>query len=560
MKQPLEGERHQGEATRRDFLKGIAALGAGIVGPASLAACSPTGNDASKIPATGADGAWDEEADVVIVGGGGTGWAAAWAAADAGSSVIVFEKSEMSGGNTGLSGGMMLAAGTETQKEKGIEDDAEKFAEEQLAYGMGCVDEDLVRKICSRSAEMISWMEGFGQIYDVLDPIPSLKPYSNESNWAKRCHWHYDALNPESYQESYGGTHVARIREAAEKMGVRCEMKAEVTHLITDDERGVIGVTVKMKDDEIRVKSKKGVVLAAAGIDNDPELARGLNKQQLWGLQCVDLGQGSNNSMPSNTGDGIRMGMEIGAALNLSPACVMQPPVGLGGVHDYPALYYGKENPQLYGGTANAGIIAVNRYGRRFMQEDAMWTYICGMVFEEAVNTGCVPPKEGEHCAWQICDADHVFQTLYSFGGDEEEAVSSGLLVRADSIEGLAEAIGIDPEPLKDTVDRWNDLSTRGEDPDFGRKADFGAIAKAPFYAASLDRPIVMGTAGGLKVNADCEVVDIHGEVIPHLFAGGMNAGGWIGKFYHACGWAVTGTAVTGRTCGENAAKQEAWS
>lgn len=109
-------------------------------------------------------------------------------------------------------------------------------------------------------------------------------------------------------------------------------------------------------------------------------------------------------------------------------------------------------------------------------------------------------------------------------------------------------------------MDRWNDLSARGEDPDFGRKADFGAIAKAPFYAASLDRPIVMGTAGGLKVNADCEVVDIHGEVIPHLFAGGMNAGGWIGKFYHACGWAVTGTAVTGRTCGENAAKQEAWS
>ena len=67
MKQPLESERHQGEATRRDFLKGIAALGAGIVGSASLAACSPSGNDASKIPTTGADGAWDEETDVVIV-------------------------------------------------------------------------------------------------------------------------------------------------------------------------------------------------------------------------------------------------------------------------------------------------------------------------------------------------------------------------------------------------------------------------------------------------------------------------------------------------------------
>lgn len=535
------------QVTRRGFVATAAA--GGLFGATTLAARGAQATEQAAEELT-----WDNEADVVIVGGGGTGWAAAWAAAGEGASVLVLEKSGVFAGNTGMSAGMILAAETSLQKELGIEDSMEAFEDEQVALCMGFCDEELVRDICRQSTEIVEWYIEHGRVYNTVESIPSFKPYSNDENRSKRCH--YDI----TYTEM-GMQHVNIVREAAEELGAVGQTDTEVTHLIQNDEGAVIGVEAVYDGETIHVKAKKGVVLATAGIDNNKEMARDLNKMQYWNLQLLEQGCGQNTGLVTNTGDGIRMGMEIGAALNMSQACVTLYHPYFGGVGDF---YRDNPDhtPNKYDSFTQNGAIAVNRYGQRFMQEDGMWGYIGGRLYEEMRDTGCLPPDPSKPGAFGVTDAEHIYQWLNisALGGDDEEAfVADGTLLRADTLEELAEQMGIDPAQLVHTVDRWNEICELGYDLDQGRDTGLFPIATAPFYAANMLTPNVMGTAGGLKVTPKCEVVDVNGEIIPRLYCGGMNAGGWVGQYYHSCGWAVLGTAAMGRTCGRNAAALEPW-
>lgn len=553
---------------RRSFLKGSVLAGVGAMGAVGLSACAPQvagskGEGEPLASTSGADVAWDREADVVIVGGGGTGWAAAYEATKAGCEVLVLEKNTMMGGNTAMSGGMIQGAGTRLQKENGIEDSVERFTDEQIALGMGMVDEDVVRSICEQSPEIIELMEELGQVYTTLDSVSSFKPYSNDDNWAFRVHWIYEHDGETVGGGGLGVRHVDAFRVPAEEAGCVGETNTEVVKLIKDAERGIVGVVAKKGTDTFNVKARKGVVLAAAGIDGNKEMAKSLNKMQYWALRQVEAGHGNLLIAQTNTGDGIRMGMEVGADLNMSEACIMIPKINPAGVHDY----YQYVNPEAvrnrYSTSPSDAMIFVNRFGNRFMQEDAMWGYCMGKIYQEVRDTGRIFDEEGNTGIFAVTDAAHAEEWLteerFGEGTTLDQLLESGAIIKADTLQELAAIMDVPAATLERTVQRWNEISDAGEDFDFGRDTGFARIETAPFYASQIDGMAALGTAGGLKINANCEVIDVNGNVIPRLYAGGQNAGGWMGQYYHSCGWAVLGTAALGRTAGIQVAALDSW-
>ncbi|WP_180995032.1 FAD-dependent oxidoreductase [Raoultibacter timonensis] len=534
---------------RRSFLK-LGAAGAGAAMVAGLSGCSQSAGAGQK---NNPDIEWEAEADVVVVGGGGTGYAAALEALRAGSTVIVLEKSPAAGGNTRLSAGMILSFYPELQKElsgwwEGA-DSVEKYTEEMLSWGCGLVDEDKIRELCETSTEELQWMLDMGRTYDSCDIIPPVHGFDTEDTWAPRS-FH-------NVKESTG--HFDIIHEKAmEFEGIKEEVNTEATHLVLNGSGEVIGVEAEKKGRTLYYKAKKGVLIATAGPDFGKDLTRTYNRQMYWGtLMCEqELDRSKARGSVLNTGDGIRMGLEIGADVEMSQSCVMSDCWSFGQVSTYGIEY---PEPNMYRNPPRGGAIYVNQKGNRFVQEDAQWGFLCSEIYHEIERSG-TGALEKEPNVFVVTDHEHLPNfTNMGIGIDPDKEVSEGTLFRADSLEELAELIGLEsPRALKETVERYNRFCEAGEDLDFHRVDNLEGMTGGPYYAMRT-RPIVMGAAGGLAINIETQVLDTAGNTIPRLYAGGMASGGWIGPFYNACGWAVLGTVHWGRKAGRNISALEPW-
>jgi fumarate reductase flavoprotein subunit len=518
------------EMDRRAFLKAGTFAGAIILSGSTLTGCSPDDSGAQQKGTI----EWDEYADIIIVGGGGAGFCAAIEAADTGSSVLILEKNAYCGGSTALSGGMILAAKTDWQVEiRGFaDDDPADFAKQQIGYGGGLIDAGLVEEMCLQSGEAVRFMTDLGRIYTAVDIVPPIWDYDKDLKFpaAPRSHWD---------MQSQSGHFVCLQDKLATYNNVTIATGTEVQHLIKDGKGEIIGVQAGDK----YYRADKAVILATAAIDNDIDMARRYSPQEFWGLTIKAAGNaGPTQLSPTNTGDGIRMGIEVGADLALSTACVMANKGYYGGVGTEPYSTYEHE-PNPYSSSSLIGEILVNGNGDRFLQEDAEWGYVCSRVYQENVRTG------GSTVArtFAVTDSSNL-RRWEAFGLSHD--------FEAATIEGLAEVMGVPTDRLVATVERWNTISREKSDPDFGRRTDFGEITMPPFYAM-YDYVTVMGSAGGLRVNTDTQVLDPTGNPISRLYAAGMVAGGWCGPFYAGCGWAILGTVHWGRKAGQKAAALE---
>lgn len=155
-----------------------------------------------------------------------------------------------------------------------------------------------------------------------------------------------------------------------------------------------------------------------------------------------------------------------------------------------------------------------------------------------------------------MTDVDHLWTWN---GGDISQYNAANTIVQADTLEELAEKMGVPAVNLVKTVEEWNGYCDGEFDPDFGRQVDFGKIQTPPFYA-DIYKPFVLGTAGGLRTDTNAQVVDVNGDPIPGLYAAGMIMTGTVTPpFYPGCGWAILNTVHWGRKAGQQIAALESW-
>jgi urocanate reductase len=509
--------------SRRTFLKKTAAIGVGTAAAAAMIACTPT--QSSNVPK------WDKEVDVVVIGGGGAGLTAAISAskAGAGSSVLILEKAAVVGGSTSLSGGVIQAAGTKFESELSQEtgDTPDLHLQFYTEAADGIANPDLLKLITEKAPAAIDWMVEQGLTY-VSTYAVSTNPLVEEKYRLKRIH--VPGGGGTTAKAGTGAVHVSVLYDVVKGLGLEVMLETPVTSLVYDETSGVTGVKANDGSKDIYIKAKKGVVIATSSFDHNKDMARAFSAQQLWELESSLCA-----AAPTNTGDGIKLGMAVGADL-----------AGMGGTIGVPFTSLGTNLTE--GMTVVPGIW-VNVNGERFVNEASHYAFAMRAVFNQQ-----------SHTAWAIFD-DKVRQMGGAlvgglFGGwsdDLKAEVESGLLKTADTLENLATQIGVNSGALVRTFAQYNEDAKAGVDSLLGKKEGLQVMETGPYFAQRV-LSWNLGSCGGLKVNSSCQVIDVNGNVIPHLFAAGMAAGGFIGPYYPGSGTAVLITVVTGRIAGDNVA------
>ena len=417
---------------------------------------------------------WDLETDLVIVGAGGCGLMAAYVAARRGVEVILLEKDTRTGCNTELASGSIPAAGTRFQHALGIEGTAEQMAEDILRKNHGQANPDLVLTLCRRSRDIIDLL-----VDEVGIPLTLNTDSSRFGFSFLRLH------NPPGRS---GAPLVQAMHAALRRFpNVTFADRTPGAGLVSDDSGAVVGVLAGADGSE-RIGAKK-VILACDGFGANREMLRQYIPHMAE-VECIGA-QG-------NTGDGIRWGAELGAAL-----AHMSGHQG----HGFVCRGYGTrllpEMPML-------GAIIVNQQGERFTREDQGYSELASVVLAQPGGT-----------AIEIFD-QRIYDILAP-NAHFQETVEAGALRTANTLDELAAQFRLDATTLRRTFDEYARDASNGRDR-LGREV-FGAPLAPPYYAATITGALAH-TQGGLAVDLNARVLRTDGSVIPNLYAGGGTAAG----------------------------------
>ncbi|MEL1133687.1 FAD-dependent oxidoreductase [Desulfitobacterium sp. THU1] len=510
------------DVSRRTFLRNAGILAGSTVVGASvfLGGCStpsasqPASESKDWMPAT-----WDDEADVVIVGSGG-GLAGAVTAAEAGMDVIVLEKMNRVGGSTSMHSGVIACGGgTSIQKAAGITETPEAYAKYLLACAKGQANEELVTVLSTEFRDTFEWLAGLG--------IP-FSPDNMYCTGAEQEPYCANVTPPVKHgviitdkEHPLGGALIHEyVTKKAEELGVRLLMETSATKLITNPDGEVVGVGADSGGKSINIKARKGVILAGGGMCNNPEMMA--QYMRYGALRMAAGGKGS-------TGDTIKMAQAIGADL----------------VNMHESLTSPSTAVKL--GTTTRGIeresfpsIIVNKWGQRYVNEDYHSDTV-GKLFQ----------GQEDGLSWQIFDG----QSVGAVSAQNKEA-----LIKANSIEELAEKTGIFELGLVNTLNRWNQNAANGDDPDYQKKGGTVKPLSAPFYAFKLPWTIaIVVQYGGIKVDEKCQAINIFGKPISRLYAAGIDAGGWLGRNYPGSGHGAGGGYAMSRIAARQLVEYANW-
>lgn len=440
---------------------------------------------------------WDIETDVAIVGFGGAGACAAIEAADAGAEVCLFEVAAAAGGSTALSSAEIYmggGGGTRVQRACGYEDSTEDMFNYMMATQGELADEARIRMYCENSLEHFDWLVGLGARYKdseyqeraIMAMSDDCLLYTgNEKAWpfrdiAKPCPRGH---NLEVEGDNGGPMLMGVLTSAVEKRAIRIEYNARALTLIADEDNAVHGLVVRIDGEERHVRARKGVVLCAGGFAMNQEMLKKY-APHVAAIGNIPVGN------PGDMGQGILMGQGVGGAvIHMSEAFITLP--------YYPpaSLTYG---------------IFVNAQAQRFINEDV---YHARIAYHAIQQLG-----KGIYLVINHDDYEHP------------KFLNADIIGTGETIEELAEEIGLDPDMLRHTIDFYNTHAARGEDPLF-HKAENWLKPIAPPYAA-LDCTPGSGvlypylTLGGLDTLPTGEVLTMEREPIPGLYAAGRTACG----------------------------------
>ena len=484
------------------------------------------------------------DADVVIVGAGGAGMTAAITAAAEGKSVVIVESQPMVGGNSVRATGGMNAGKTVYQDEnefgesagveKTLKTAAEKYAdnetitalaktvsEQWAAYqanptgyfdsvelmeldtmigGKGINDPELVETLCANSADAIDWLDEHGiTLHDVSS-------FGGAS--VKRIH---RPVNAEGKTVSVGSYMIPLLEENCKKAGVQILLNTTANEILTDANGAAAGIKATGSTGETVTVNAKAVVLTTGGFGANLDMVVKY-KPELKGFMTTNAA--------GIQGQGIEMAEAIGAAT-----------VDMDQIQIHPTVE-ANTAALITEGLRGDGAVLINAEGKRFIDEVGTRDVVSAA---EIAQTGSY--------SWLVVD-----QAMVDASSVIQGYIKKGYTVTGETYEELGKAMGVDAAAFAETMEKWNGYVEAKNDPDFGRTSFANPLNTAPYYAVKVTAG-VHHTMGGLKINANTEVLNEKGEVIPGLFAAGEVTGGVHGA-NRLGGNAVADFTVFGRIAG----------
>ena len=484
------------------------------------------------------------EADVVVVGAGGAGMTAAITAAAEGKSVVILESQSMVGGNSVRATGGMNAGKTVYQDEnefgesagveKTLKTAAEKYAdnetitalaktvsEQWAAYqanptgyfdsvelmeldtmigGKGINDPELVETLCANSADAIDWLDEHGIT------LHNVSSFGGAS--VKRIH---RPVNAEGKTVSVGSYMIPLLEENCKKAGVQILLNTTANEILTDANGAAAGIKATGSTGETVTVNAKAVVLATGGFGANLDMVVKY-KPELKGFMTTNAA--------GIQGQGIEMAEAIGAAT-----------VDMDQIQIHPTVE-ANTAALITEGLRGDGAVLINAEGKRFIDEVGTRDVVSAA---EIAQTGSY--------SWLVVD-----QAMVDASSVIQGYIKKGYTVTGETYEELGKAMGVDAAAFAETMEKWNGYVEAKNDPDFGRTSFANPLNTAPYYAVKVTAG-VHHTMGGLKINANTEVLNEKGEVIPGLFAAGEVTGGVHGA-NRLGGNAVADFTVFGRIAG----------
>ncbi len=540
-------------------------------------------------------GDWDLEADVVVLGSGGAALVAALSAHDYGAGqVVILEKSGMVGGTTAMSGGMLWIPMNHHAMEAGVEDSVDEVVAYLDALAPGQLEADSLSGFLESGPEMIRYLADRTPVrLRSFSDFPDYQPnaigakrdggrsldnevfaYEDLGSWATR-------VNPPKtgvpkrlsrIEDRHGGV---SDDELAERRRRDCRGQGQAligsllkgvldrsipihfetrARLLCLDRNRVVGVVAEQQHGPMRVRARKGVIIATGGFEWNTRLVQTF----LRGPMTAPV------SVPECEGDGLMMAMEAGASLgNMANAWWMvSTKESTAGHHDTRANYLLCQAERTCPGS-----IMVNRAGRRFVNEAVNYNALGFALHNFDADAYEFPNLP----YWLIFDSRYISKYRMFTSRPGEPAPSWA--TRADTIEELAELLGLDGTVLADTVERFNGFARQGHDDDFGRGdstydnfagdpslpppfSSLGVLDEPPFYAIEMEAG-VNGTCGGPRANGDAQVLDWNDRAIEGLYVASNTMSAVTAGVYGGAGGTLGPGMTFGFIAGRHAAQRE---
>jgi len=563
--------------SRRNLLKSATIAGAAVAAT-GLAPLNEASAQAAPTP-----GKWDREADIVVIGSGATGLPAAIIAREAGASVILVEAQSDIGGHAITSGGNVpLGGGTSAQKKYAINDSPDLLFQDLTDWSVvepngfpdyRYNDREIIRAFADNSAPTYEWLVAHGVIF--VDKAPDGFGGTSVGNSVPR-EMHSAAMNWPLVQTgkpadaiiqatfSTGNGLMRPLEAAAKEAGVQILLEHKMTSVYRQEGHAgrVIGIAAENKGRKINIRARKAVIIGTGGSTGNVNFRR-MSDPRLTEEYCGLAG------MPWSDQDasGERAAMAVGAALwgfynqtgefgsNLTK------PGAIGTQYGYVNLRW-MPGSSVFDKAGASGLavanwqdlICVNMIGKRFYDETGSQftandyktidpytpdSYLNAKNLKynpsnwiDAAMAGIGDGHNGGGPIWAIFDADAVTREKWNPSPPNVD-VARGFFFQADTLSDLAtkiqmkyQRVPMPPANLQDTVTRYNSFVDAGSDGDFEKPKPLYKIGTPPFYAAWA-MPVVHDTRCGLRINANCQVIDMDGKVIPGLYCGGESAGGF---------------------------------
>jgi fumarate reductase flavoprotein subunit len=493
------------------------------------------------------------QADIVVIGGGGAGLAAALSAAEKGCRhIVVLEKAGAPAGSTSMAHDI-FGAESPVQKRAGVDarkDDLFKIAMEWTHWNR--VNPRIVRAFIDKSGDTIGWLEEKGVEFEIAQFFPGQVPWTRH------------------YMVNGQGARLMKImRKECKERGITIRTHAHGKKITRDDKGLITGVFATTKDGELMVEAK-AIIIATGGYGNNKEMLK-THCQYYQETMTYD-------GVPSNTGDGVEIAVEVGAdtaglgTLNLHGPFIARTEVKA--VKLDAKDHEGKElQVRLQELAWEPYTIWMNKHGRRFIDEAHSLAFFA---------SGNAVAQQPDGVAYSLFDSDTVkmmekeglvrsgifgiaAHTLHGFvppavplPGLEKELrrrSDPNFMMISDSWKDIAEWMGAEPEVLKKSIDEYNSACDKTHDNLFVKDTKYlRPIHTAPYYALK-GHASICDALGGIKINENMEVLDTKDRPIPGLYAAGSTTGCWESESYcyrltgHLVGFALN----SGRIAGENA-------